>query len=294
MNINLGLSDEVTLLSEYEIFDARRIDPVTERRFCKATDFSVFLGGKVTYNWDNLKSRKAWYWTRGLARDNDDYVAVVTQWGLLGYHKCAQVRTGSIRPAIPFSNISAIPKMDGYWTVSYGEFPQDVVDTILEKTLDCELSAGTLNPTGKTYTTDSRPLDAYSESFKPRELYEYEYNGEKYVKAKYEGTNSCLLSNYRYYRNGDEAWFEVSPINWIISEDIGMIFSERALVSGIRFNKHPWYDGNFNDAEMYMVLNTYFAKDIIPTNVNEMTSGENIQFNKNRKCKLLMKEYYNR
>ena len=55
------------------------------------------------------------------------------------------------------------------------------------------------------------------------------------------------------------------------------------MASGIRFCNNGKYKGDFKNTEMYMFLNTYFAKDIIPSVVKEMTEEEKKQYEEEQK-----------
>lgn len=172
----------------------------------------------------------------------------------------------------------------GFLEVEYGEYPQYVVDTSLGRTLDSEFSAGRLRKTGKTYTTDSRRWNANSEKFSPVEHEEYEYNGKRYVRVKSNDTNENFkLTNGVTTHPGDYFWLEVSPIVWYVDEKSKMLVSKTLLASGIRFCNDGQYRDDFKTTEMYMFLNKYFAKDMIPSVIHEMTPEEKAQYEEERK-----------
>ena len=284
--MNFGLNNRFTLLSEEEIFGSQEIDIISKKGGrCAISDFAILLGAYVSNQYfieddSSLKGRTTWWWTR--SSDVDGNVRDVNKVGRR-YWDNAGKRCGAIRPALPFSSTSDISPngvrgRSGFLEVEYGEYPQYAVDTRLARTLDSEYSAGRLKKTGKTYTTDSRVWNAYSESFKAREHHEYEYNGKKYVKVKYVDTNSCKLSNGESYQIGNEVWVEVAPIKWLVDEKSRLMLSKTCLASGIRFCNAGQYRGDFERSEMYMFLNTYFAKDITPTVVHEMTPEEKAQY----------------
>lgn len=284
--MNFGLNNKFTLLSEEEIFGSQEIDIISKMGGrCAISDFAILLGAYVSNQYfieddSSLKGRTTWWWTR--SSDVDGNVRDVNKVGRR-YWDNAGKRCGAIRPALPFSSTSDISPngvrgRSGFLEVEYGEYPQYAVDTRLARTLDSEYSAGRLKKTGKTYTTDSRVWNAYSESFKAREHHEYEYNGKKYVKVKYVDTNSCKLSNGESYQIGNEVWVEVAPIKWLVDEKSRLMLSKTCLASGIRFCNAGQYRGDFERSEMYMFLNTYFAKDITPTVVHEMTPEEKAQY----------------
>lgn len=289
--MNFGLNNKFTLLSEEEIFGSQEIDIISEMDGrCAISDFAILLGAYVSNVYfieddSSLKGRTTWWWTR--SSDGDSNVRNVLRDGSRYWDKAGK-RSGAVRPALPFSSISDISPngvrgRSGFLEVEYGEYPQYAVDTRLARTLDSEYSAGRLKKTGKTYTTDSRLWNANSESFKAREHHEYEYDGKKYVKVKYVDTDSCKLSNGKSYQNGDEVWVEVAPIKWLVDEKSRLMLSKTCLASGIRFCNDGQYRGDFERSEMYMFLNTYFAKDITPTVVHEMTPEEKAQYEEDRK-----------
>ena len=289
--MKFDLNNKFTLLSEEEIFGSQEIDIISKMRGrCAISDFAILLGAYVSEDDfikddSSLKGRTTWWWTR--SSDGNGHVHNVTKVGSR-YLDEAGKRSGAVRPALPFSSISDISPngvrgRSGFLEVEYGEYPQYAVDTRLARTLDSEYSAGRLKKTGKTYTTDSRLWNANSESFKAREHHEYEYNGKKYVKVKYVDTEFCKLSNGESYQNGDEVWVEVAPIKWLVDEKSRLMLSKTCLASGIRFCNDGQYRGDFERSEMYMFLNTYFAKDITTTAVHEMTPEEKVRYEEERK-----------
>lgn len=165
--------------------------------------------------------------------------------------------------------------------VEYGEYPQYAVDANLGRTLDREFASGRLKKTGKTYTTDSSRFN--SDSFEARKHHEYEYNGKKYVKVKYIHFECCKLSNGREFYNENEVWVEVAPIKWLVDEKSRLMISKTCLASGIRFCNDRQYRGDFERNEMYMFLNTYFAKDITPAVVHEMIPEERQEYEEEQK-----------
>ena len=290
--MNFGLNSEFTLLSDEQTFGSRKID-VIERLGgkCAISDFAILLGAYVSdeYHVDDdssLKGRTGWWYLS--SSDGDGYVRDVCRDGARGCTSAGK-RSGAVRPALPFSNISDISPngvrgRSGFVEVEYGEYPQYAVDSRLGRTLDDEFSAGRLKRTGKTYTTDSRRWDANSQKFDPVEHEEFEYNGKRYVRVK----SNCYERGYKL-SNGvnvmpnDIVWLEVSPITWYVDESSRMLVSKTLLASGIRFCNDGQYKGDFKNTEMYMYLNKHFAKDITPSVVHEMAPEEKAQYEEERK-----------
>jgi len=159
-----------------------------------------------------------------------------------------------------------------------GEYPQYVVDKSEQDILESLYISNSLNPTGKVYTTSSRECE------------EYEYNGRKFVREVanlYFHGAIFQLSNGESYEDGDVAWVEVTPINWLVDEKANIAVSERILVSGIKFNKESNYS-NFNKTNMNNFLNTYLVKDIVPSKISQKNTVNNNEV-KNAKVKEIQK-----
>ncbi len=288
--MNLG-TKEFTLLSEEEIFGSRKID-VIERLGgkCAITDFAILLGASVSdeyhvFDDSSLRGRTGWWYLS--SSDGSGDVCAVLKTGDRDW-TFADMRSGAVRPVLPFSNLSDILQnvvrgRSGFLEVEYGEYPQYAVDESLGKTLDSEYSAGRLKRTGKTYTTDSRRWNANLERFSPVEHEEFEYNGKRYVRVKsncYEG--GYKLSNGVNVMPNDIVWLEVSPITWYVDESSRMLVSKTLLAGGIRFCNDVQYRGDFKTTEMYKFLNEYFAKDIEPDVVRKKTQEEKAQYEEER------------
>ena len=289
MNFN---NNEFTLLSDEQTFGSQQIDVIGKMGgMCAISDFAILLGAYVSddYHVDgdrSLKGRTGWWYLSssdgagdvraiGIARDR-------------GWTEASK-RSGAVRPALPYSNISDISPngvrgRHGFLEVEYGEYPQYAVDTNLSRILDDSFQAGVLRRTGKTYTTDSRRRNANSERFSPVQHEEFEYNGKRYVRVKSNDTDENFkLSNGVTVHSGMYVWLEVSPIKWIVDDRAKMLVSKTLLASGIRFCNDRQYNGDFKNTEMYQYLNTYFARDMVPSVVKEMTPEEKKQYEEEQK-----------
>ncbi len=262
-----------TLLSDEQTLGSRKIDVIKRLGGkCAISDFAILLGAKVSDDShvdddSSLKGRTGWWYLSTSYWFSD--VLGVDEGGARTWAYAGK-RSGAVRPALPYSNISDIAPngvmgKSGFWEVEYGKYPQYAVDSRLGRTLESEFSAGRLRKTGKTYTTDSRHWNARFEKFNPVEHEEFEYNGKRYVRVKsncYE--NGRKLSNGVNVMPNDIVWLEVSPITWYVDEKAKMLVSKTLLASGIRFCNDGCYKDDFENTEMYMFLNKYFAKDIVP------------------------------
>ena len=289
MNFN---NNEFTLLSDEQTFGSQQIDVIKKMGGkCAISDFAILLGAYVSSDYhvdgdNSMRGRIGWWYLS--SSDGDGYVPVVDRDGNRTW-VFAGKRSGAVRPALPFSNISdislnGVKVRHGFLEVEYGEYPQYAVDTNLGRILDDSFQAGVLRRTGKTYTTDSRRWDANSERFSPVQHEEFEYNGKRYVRVKSNDTDENFkLSNGVTVHPGMYVWLEVSPIKWIVDDRAKMLVSKTLLASGIRFCNDRQYNGDFKNTEMYRYLNTYFARDMVPSVVKEMTPEEKKQYEEEQK-----------
>ena len=284
--------NEITLLSDEQTFGSQQIDVIDKMgRMCAISDFAIILGACVSDAYHvvgdrSLKGRTGWWYLSSSAGAGG--VRTVNIVGDRGWSYAGK-RSGAVRPALPYSNISDISPngvrgREGFLEVEYGEYPQYAVDIKLGRILDDSFQAGVLRRTGKTYTTDSRRWDAFSERFSPVQHEEFEYNGKRYVRVKSnDNDENFKLSNRVTVHPGMYVWLEVSPIKWIVDDRAKMLVSKTLLASGIRFCNNGKYNGNFKNTEMYEYLNTYFARDMVPSVVKEMTTEEKKQYEEEQK-----------
>ncbi|MBO5183100.1 MAG: hypothetical protein J6B64_01750 [Bacilli bacterium] len=289
MNFN---NNEFTLLSDEQTFGSQQIDVIKKMGGkCAISDFAILLGAYVSSDYhvdgdNSMRGRTGWWYLSSSAGDGD--VRDVDEDGARNWTYAGK-RSGAVRPALPFSNISdislnGVKGRHGFLEVEYGEYPQYAVDTNLGRILDDSFQAGVLRRTGKTYTTDSRRWNANSERFSPVQHEEFEYNGKRYVRVKSNDTDENFkLSNGVTVHPGMYVWLEVSPIKWIVDDRAKMLVSKTLLASGIRFCNDRQYNGDFKNTEMYQYLNTYFARDMVPSVVKEMTPEEKKQYEEEQK-----------
>lgn len=289
MNFN---NNEFTLLSYEQTFGSQQIDVIKKMGGkCAISDFAILLGAYVSsdchVDGDNsMRGRTGWWYLSSSNGDGDG--RAVDKVGDRSWTYAGK-RSGAVRPALPFSNISdislnGVKGRHGFLEVEYGEYPQYAVDTNLGRILDDSFQAGVLRRTGKTYTTDSRRWDANSKRFSPVQHEEFEYNGKRYVRVKSNDTHENFkLSNGVTVHPGMYVWLEVSPIKWIVDDRANMLVSKTLLASGIRFCNDRQYNGDFKNTEMYQYLNTYFARDMVPSVVKEMIPEEKKQYEEEQK-----------
>ena len=289
MNFN---NNEFTLLSDEQTFGSQQIDVIKKMGGkCAISDFAILLGAYVSSDYhvdgdNSMRGRTGWWYLSSSDGDGD-----VRDVNRAGDRICTYAgrRAGAVRPALPFSNISdislnGVKGRHGFLEVEYGEYPQYAVDTNLGRILDDSFQVGVLRRTGKTYTTDSRRWDANSKRFSPVQHEEFEYNGKRYVRVKSNDTDENFkLSNGVTVHPGMYVWLEVSPIKWIVDDRAKMLVSKTLLASGIRFCNDGQYRDNFKSTEMYQYLNTYFARDMVPSVIKEMIPEEKKQYEEEQK-----------
>lgn len=293
MNFN---NKEFTLLSYDQTFGRNKIDVIKRLGTkCAVSDFAILLGADLvnsypaSYHVDDdssLKGRIGWWY---LSTPDPVGDISIVQYNSYGYN-CPSDFHGCVRPVLPYSNISDISSngvrgRSGLLEVEYGEYLQYAVDSRLGKTLDYEFSAGRLKRTGKTYTTNSSRWDENSKKSIPVEFEEFEYKGKKYVRVISDcySIEKIKLSNGVDVKRGDIVWLAVSPIVWYVDEKSKMLVSKTLLASGITFCNDRKYTGDFKTTEMYKYLNMHFAKDIIPSAIDEMKPEEKAQYEEERK-----------
>lgn len=291
MNFN---NNEFTLLSDEQTFGSEQIKTIKKiGGKCAISDFAILLGATLSYethlNRDKSLKGRTGPWCLS-STDDDKHMHVVWEDRILNWS--IYNRNFAIRPVLPLLNISdisidKIKRKHGLLEGEYGEYPQYAVDRNLSKILFFNLSTGKLEKTGKTYTTDSNEYYLYP--FKVRKYDEYEYNGKRYILCQYVNNYSEKLSEGHTYLKGEPIWVEVSPIKWIIDEKAQLLVSKIALVSGIRFCSAEKYNSDFRNTEIYQYLNTYFAKDIVPSIEKEINPEENKPIEKQKRLAKIRK-----
>lgn len=238
----------------------------------EATDYCLFLGATAS------KSRKinySYWWSR--SSDGDGDVFAVDDVGDFEYLK-ARDRQGSTRPCINYDTISPYCKQisdtssQGIFKVQFGEYPQQAVNKELKDELDRAFfnRDENLKTTGAYYTCDRTSLES-TEQYLPMMLFEYSYNGKKYVLCQ--GAQKGFdTKNGDRINKGDSWWFEVQPVEWYVDLSNNLAISTQCLFSGIRMNfPSNYHNSDFQTSELYKYLNEYFAKQIIQHNKDVLT-----------------------
>ena len=230
---------------------------------CKLTYFALLHG--IYYTDDNT----SWWYTSTL--DSDGMLKTINENGRICQNSYLTKRSGGVRVVLKYDK-DVYDKMTvkdkRFLIVEYGEYPQKAVNKELSDELWQSYHDNSLLETGKVYTTDSHYWNDFCEPFKPIESIEYYYKGKKYAKVKAIRNNETKPG--LECEDGNEYWVEVSPIEWYIDKENKILISKELLISGLRCtNNNGKYNGNFKKTEMYYFLNKIFAKDLVPSFVEE-------------------------
>lgn len=176
----------------------------------------------------------------------------------------------SARPALPPSEASKISPsearvIDGIRIAEYGEYPQTVADERTSERLERLHSSRSLRLTGKNYTFDSVGLP-YGTAFKATSFSEYEImDGRRYIRVPGRPANKdSKLSTGEQVEEGKPYWVQVQPIEWLMDRS-GTMVAKKCLFAGIPFDTEKRYGGKFSKTFMKHYLDTYFAKEMEPT-----------------------------
>ena len=185
-----------------------------------------------------------------------------------------------VRPIIKYSSIKDMCSdtkicEDGITETYFGSYPCNIADKHvsreLEKIYDYNRCIGAI--TGKEYTIDRKGSYEDHKRFLRSSLYEYEYEGKKYVRVPVNSylshsEDGVVLSDNNYYKNGSYVWLEVTPHKLLVDETEDLAVFENIILAGIQFNRRRNYKGDFNRTNIKKYLDKYFSKEILPKYVD--------------------------
>ncbi len=303
--MDFGLNNELTLLSEEEIWEAesgRQLDVIDKYGHIAAiTDLVILTGGYcedeqiyTAPDDHSLKGRTGWFYTRSSdGGGNVRCVQIDGSWYSMYYCR----RSGAIRPVLLSSSIfsqispNRVRGYNGTEEVEYGEYPQYAPDFYMQRRLEYEYQRGNLRTTGRDYTFDRTEYNNYDQPFQPVKCEEYEYQGRRYIRVQarsnYGYGDKFKLSNGVEYTNGDNVWVEVSPVVWLIDDRTKTLVSKRGILSGIRYHTDKKrYNGDFSTTEMKEYFDKYMFRDLTQnapyTRIEDMTPEERKQLEEER------------
>ena len=250
---------ELTLLKEEQIYGENRLkifDVIGTK--ASVTDYAILCGAfvsKTNYvGEEKLENRTGWYWTK--TNDRDNYAHVVGNCGLSFSVNVVIHRQGCVRPVVMFSQIQNLcqnrPKENnGGLYVEFGTFPQQSVSEQLEDELNRNLNRGFMGEEQKVY----------------------EYQGKKYARVRANTIEEeVTLSNGRTYKKGEYVWIAISPLRWYVDLESGIAFTEK-LITPAQFNQIRNYKGDFENTDIYHLLNTHILK-IMNISMNNVYSEQ--------------------
>ena len=108
-------------------------------------------------------------------------------------------------------------------------------------------------------------LIAINTPFKATAYPEYELDGKRYIRVPGRpADDNSKLSTGEQVEAGKPYWVEVQPIEWLMDRS-GTMVAKKCLFAGIQFDTKSSYDGDFSKTSMKHYLDTYFAKEMEPT-----------------------------
>ena len=270
-NVNNNLLDidnmDMTLLEYNQVFTNNRLKMFDEYdRYTGCTNFSMILGCKRDIDEDG------YYWLA--KRHGGPNAYMVDTFGVEGSGFVGRNDIG-IRPVVPYSAIKSMATlnrrvMNGVCEVECGEYPQQVASDVITRKLERLFLNGDLTTTDKTYTFFRKENNNFNtDKYIPTVCSEYVHDGKKYIRIKHIGDPvefdddpGLPFPNKRIINTGDYVWVEVSPVTWIVNERDNVAVSEQILLSGIRYDDHNNYDGDFSKTELKGYLNNYMKFNI--------------------------------
>lgn len=188
--------------------------------------------------------------------------------------------SGSIglRPCIVYSEIepfitsSSIDNNDSEnFKVTFGEYPQDVVEQSYADYLEKQYKNRKLKQTGKIYTTNG--ADLYEEEiFVPIKYLEYQArNSLKYIRYIYTKNDKYSLFDLK---KDKVYWVRVKPIVWLVNKDNDIAIPESILVSGIPFDDRPVkYEDDYENTFIKKFLDNVFSNEILNQDISKKVGG---------------------
>lgn len=170
-----------------------------------------------------------------------------------------------IRPVLEFEDFpieifERLFNFNGSSYVYFGEYPQVVAPN--QQLLKYLVGADKVYYTDREYRTK---IEWYSNMLSYVGYKEFEYNGEKYIKAKIdiEDFYKVTLSNGQKYKKNDTVILKVVPILWLVDIKNKRLISNNIITSGIRFTNQKRTVEDFSNTEISNYLNNYLLEDMI-------------------------------
>ncbi|MEE3342704.1 MAG: hypothetical protein VZS44_01280 [Bacilli bacterium] len=245
-------SIEIGILSPEEVWGDNILEVI--KRFGYNFNCTDLAKNLSNYNYPEFYTQGTIYEEHWRSRDKY-YVKCFDENGKEG--KCLLPEWyGIILPVIKYPLLfeKLLPKanyIDGYYEVEFGEYPQDLVDSKMQKELNKKFYE--MKKTGKSYHLKDR-----NEGFVPFD--EYEYNGRKYV----------FLNDTKRRR----IWFEVKPIKWLMDRQKELFICQKGILSGISLNIGYPLSEDIKKSHLYSFMYESMLEDILQSVNIELLDDE--------------------
>lgn len=153
---------------------------------------------------------------------------------------------------------------NGVDEVEFGEYLQYAANPLMQKTLTTNFKNGeNIYKTQGSYTLNLNEFPG-SKHFCPFTYNEYEYQGKRYVRVKFDVIlrpeiklyNGLICENHGY------VWLEVLPVVWLIDYETELLISKRLLVSNIGLGDDQGHLVDFNESVGKRFLDKYMFHDL--------------------------------
>ena len=272
---------------------------------CEMTDYAVVLGGYSVPSIPPacIQNRESTYWLGGdSALDNGgDLIRTIIPQVSAPMQERSDSRRPGIRPVVKFSEIASKAKTykQGIETIAeYGHYPQTVMSKEYSQILENRYYNNQLKQTNNTYTIDTYSTSDIRYSFLPKSVFEYEYNGERYVRIERKPNNYIAhLSDGRKVEDYEVYWFKVEPVKWYVDEKNDLAVAQKALVAGIPYKDPDVKINSYTQSTIHQYLNSTFIKEIengLSKNEIAKKIFEASKYNFSSEIKRRGRDYYSR
>lgn len=256
--------------------------------FNRITDYAVLKGAGGSHNsfWGIIDYP---YWCQGITDDyteHDDLYYGISPAQLTGGASYSfaypEDKTVGIRLMLDYETIlkcgKKVKKTQNDKKIlidifELGKYPQSIVDDEEKNILEQLYRNKILKKTGRTYSYNTGSVDTI---FSTAQDFEYEYNGQRYVRVK--NNKSKELAKYSEKFNDEYYWVKVEPVEWYVNHNDKIAVSIRTLIGGVPYNIKPKED--LNNTYLETFIKNIFTKDI----------NQDLEFSKSKRRIKMSKE----
>ena len=261
----------------------------------ETTDFARLLGAFVYPYHGNQCG-----WWIDSSKDNNNKIVINSLYKL--EKERVDLELNGIRLVVPYSKIKNLctkivkDNSNILEVESSLYYPRNVTD--INDLLEQKYQYSALKKTGKNYVFSAKYVKGFC--FKNFEFYkvkipnktvyyEYEFEGNKYVRVILEHSLGKYLSNGIEIENKKPYWVKVEPIRFIVDEKQDFAITKEIICGGIIFDKYKKEDYyGFNEPVIKKYIRKHLSKDI---EVIEKDQIKMIQEQSNKKIMIEEKEY---